>query len=144
MDSKTASTKSSQDEPIIYRPKPKKKLCMSQCLVKPSTYYNKNEYKKNFPLSLDYNFNKNKKSLNNNNKEYKIEKKTKFDFDEISLKEIESDFNLLKARSEIIEVENELINLLRNSTKDNSLEDDDCKNVIKIKRPKNPFFENYE
>ena len=30
MDSKTASTKSSQDEPIIYRPKPKKNyVCLN-------------------------------------------------------------------------------------------------------------------
>ena len=50
---------------------------------------------------------------------------------------------MLKARSEVIEVENELLSLLRNSTKENSLEED-LKDTIKVKRPKNPFLQNLE
>ena len=72
-----------------------------------------------------------------------VKKKHKFDFEEISLKEIENDYSLLKAKSEVIKAENELIYLLRNSTKENSF-DDECKEVVKIKRPKNPFLESLE
>ncbi len=111
------------NSPIIYRPKPKR-LCISYNQVK-----NKKSHKKHFALSPTTNEQK--------------KKKAKLNFDEISLKEIESDFKVLKARSEIIEVENELLSLLRNSTKENSIEDD-LKDNIKIKRPKNPFLKNLE
>ena len=111
------------DSPILYRPKPKR-LCISYNQV-----INKNSHKKHFALSPTANEPKNKKP--------------KLNFDEISLKEIERDFKVLKARSEIIEVENELLSLLRNSTKENSLEED-LKDNIKIKRPKNPFLKNLE
>ena len=70
-------------------------------------------------------------------------KKPKLDFDDISLKEIEKDFSLLKAKSEVKKVEKELLYLLRNSTKDDSF-DDECKETVKIKRPKKPFLENLE
>ena len=113
----------SSDSPILYRPKPKK-LCKSYNIFK-----SEKSHKKHFHLSPISNEQKNKK--------------TKLDFDDISLKEIESDFKMLKARSEIIEVENELLSLLRNSTKENSLEED-LKDNIKIKRPKNPFLKNLE
>ena len=113
----------SSDSPILYRPKPKK-LCKSYNIVK-----SKKSHKKHFHFSPTSNESKNKK--------------TKLNFDDISLKEIESDFKMLKARSEIIEVENELLSLLRNSTKENSLEED-LKDNIKIKRPKNPFLKNLE
>ena len=111
------------DSPILYRPKPKR-LCISYNQVK-----NKNSHKKHFALSPTTNEQK--------------KNKAKLNFDEISLKEIERDFKVLKARSEIIEVENELLSLLRNSTKENSIEDD-LKDSIKIKRPKNPFLKNLE
>ena len=122
--------------PILYRPKPKK-LYITHNIVK-----DKNSYKKHFPLSPTSNSNFN---LNNmkKKKNYKEKKNSKFDINKISLEEIETDFNLLKARSEIIEVENELLSLLRNSTKDNSMEED-TKDTIKIKRPKNPFLQNLE
>ena len=121
--------------PILYRPKPKK-LYIAHILNKDKTY------KKHFPLSPTSNSNFN---LNNmkKKKNYKEKKNSKFDINKISLEEIETDFNLLKARSEIIEVENELLSLLRNSTKENSMEED-TKNTIKIKRPKNPFLQNLE
>jgi hypothetical protein len=122
--------------PILYRPKPKK-LYITHIINK-----DKNSYKKHFPLSPTSNSNFN---LNNmkKKKNYKEKKNSKFDINKISLEEIETDFNLLKARSEIIEVENELLSLLRNSTKDNSMEED-TKDTIKIKRPKNPFLQNLE
>ena len=42
---------------------------------------------------------------NNNLQESNVNKKHKFDFEDISLKEIENDFTLLKAKSEVIEAE---------------------------------------
>ena len=122
--------------PILYRPKPKK-LYITHIINK-----DKNSYKKHFPLSPTSNSNFN---LNNmkKKKNYKEKKNSKFDINKISLEEIETDFNLLKARSEVIEVENELLSLLRNSTKENSIEED-TKDTIKIKRPKNPFLQNLE
>ena len=115
--------------PKIYKPKPKK-LCMSHNLA-----INKKSYRKHFLLSPTTNSKSNK-----NKKDFKL------DIDDISVEEIESDFNILKARSEIIEVENELLSLIRNSTKDNSLEEDN-RNITKNKRPKRPkrpFLENLE
>ena len=113
----------SSDSPILYRPKAKK-LCKSY-----NIFINKKSHKKHFHFSPISNEQKNKK--------------TKLDFDDISFTEIESDFKMLKARSEIMKVENELLSLLRNSTKENSI-DDDLKDNIKIKRPKNPFLKNLE
>jgi hypothetical protein len=122
--------------PKIYRPKPKK-LCASH-----NIFHSKKSHNKKFALSpaTNTNLNLNKHKSKNVNK---TKKKDKLDFDKISLEEIERDFSKLKARSEIIEVENELLSLLRNSTKENSLEDEN-KDIIKIKRPKNPFLENIE
>ena len=62
--------------------------------------------------------------------------------DLISYEEIENDFKLLKAKSEIIEVQNELLKLLENSTNDTSF-DEETKNKA-IKRPKNTFYKNFE
>jgi hypothetical protein len=125
--------------PILYRPKPKK-LYIIHTINK-----DKNSFKKHFPLSPTSNSNFNLKNMKNENhiKKRKEKKNSKFDINKISLEEIETDFNLLKARSEVIEVENELLSLLRNSTKDNSM-DEDTKDTIKIKRPKNPFLQNLE
>ena len=125
--------------PILYRPKPKK-LYIIHTINK-----DKNSYQKHFPLSPTSNSNFNLKNMKNENhiKKRKEKKNSKFDINKISLEEIETDFNLLKARSEVIEVENELLSLLRNSTKDNSM-DEDTKDTIKIKRPKNPFLQNLE
>ena len=102
----------------------------------------KRSNKKKFTLSPPTNTNLNLNKLKKKN-ENKTKKREKLDLDKISLEEIERDFNELKARSEIFEVENELLSLLRNSTKENSLEDDN-KDIIRIKRPKNPFLENIE
>ena len=116
----------------IFRPKPKK-LCISHNIL-----HSKKSHKKNFPfLNSNMNLNKKKSELGSN-------KRPKLDFDKISFEEIESDFNKLKKlkkRNELIEVENELLSLLRNSTKENSSEDDN-KDTIKIRRPKKIFLEN--
>ena len=83
-------------------------------------------------------------NLNKKKSELGSNKRPKLDFDKISFEEIERDFNKLKKlkkRNELIEVENELLSLLRNSTKENSSEDDN-KDTIKIRRPKKIFLEN--
>ena len=133
--------------PKIYRPKPRK-LCISYKSSK-KAHNNKKTYNKYYPLSpvsnTCFNFKNDLNSNDENKNEFKNnnKKKPKFDFEEISLEEIEKDFNKLKARSEVTKVEKELLYLLRNSTKDNSV-DDNCKDSLKIKRPKNPFLENLE
>ena len=134
--------------PKIYRPKPRK-LCVSYNSFK-KFHNNKNKTNnKHYPLSPSmnacFNFKKNLNNNGENKNEFKNnnKKRPKLDFEEISLEEIEKDFNKLKARSEVIKVEKELLYLLRNSTKDNSV-DDNCKDSLKIKRPKNPFLENLE
>ena len=71
----------------------------------------------------------------NNNPKLQIEK--------ISFKEMEEDFLKLNERKEIKKAEKELLYLIRNSTKDDS-QDDDSKEKIKVKRPKNPFLQNFE
>ena len=141
----TTKIKQNSDSPKIYKPKPKK-LCISYKSEKSTENIKKKKNKKHFPLSPITSINLNiQKSVNDNKNVIKsnVNKKHKFDFEEISFKEIENDFSLLKAKSEVIKAENELIYLLRNSTKDNSF-DDDCKETVKIKRPKNPFLENLE
>ena len=136
------------DSPKIYKPKPKK-LCISYRCEKSTHNIKKNAHKKHYPLTPISNTNFNfKNSINNNCKSKKdlksnAIKKPKLDFDDISLKEIEKDFSLLKAKSEVKKVEKELLYLLRNSTKDDSF-DDECKETVKIKRPKKPFLENLE
>ena len=64
-------------------------------------------------------------------------------FDLISFEEIENDFKELKAKSEIFEVENELLKLLDNSTNDTSFNEEEKKKKG-IKRPKNIFYKNFE
>ena len=56
---------------------------------------------------------------------------------------MEEDFLKLNERKEIKKAEKELLYLIRNSTKDDS-QDDNSKEKIKVKRPKNPFLQNFE
>ena len=121
---------------IIYRPKPKK------------------VYKSNFELSPKSNTisnqdskthgkkHKNRKKHENLNLNLKKNGMTKSqNFDLISFEEIENDFKMLKAQSERVQVENELLKLLENSTEDTSFDEDDIKRK-KIKRSKIPYFSN--
>ena len=64
-------------------------------------------------------------------------------FDLISFEEIENDFKELKVQSERIQVENELLKLLENSTKDTSFDEEEKKSK-KIARPKNIYYKNFE
>jgi len=136
------------NSPKIYRPKPIK-LCASYKLSKKGFNNKNNLNNKHYPLTpisnanFDFKNNLNLDSINKNELKKNNKKKPKLDFNEISFEEIEKDFNKLKARSEVIKVERELLSLLRNSTKDNSVDDND-KDTVKIKRPKNPYLESLE
>ena len=63
--------------------------------------------------------------------------------EKISFKKMSDIFSKLKERKEIKKAEKELLNLLRNSTKDNSREENNSE-ITKVKRPKNPILENIE
>ena len=78
---------------------------------------------------------KNSKKIDLNLKKTKSEK-LKFDMESVSLEEMEKDFNRLKAKREITTVERELKQILEDSTKEKSSEDNK-KKVKGIKRPKN-------
>ena len=56
---------------------------------------------------------------------------------------MEEDFSKLKEKEEIRKAENELLFLLRSSTKDYSQYEKENES-IKVKRPKNPFAENFQ
>ena len=151
MDSKEKGTQiinEHSDNLIIYRPKPKK-ICISHNMVKHSHNKNKNVNKKHYPLTpvlnINFNFNNEIKQSYKNKNESKIKanKNSKFDFDKISLEEIDNDFTKLKARDDAYKEEKELLYLLRNSTKDNSQEDN-IDEIKRVKRPKRPILENIE
>ena len=122
---------------IIYKPKPKKVFDEK-----------KNNSQFNYFTSKTHgnrmNNQKHKKRREIWNLNLKRKGNTKSqNFDLISFEEIENDFKKLKARSEIVEVENELLKLLENSTKDTSFDEDERKSKV-IERPKNIFYKNYE
>ena len=126
--------------PKIYKPKAKK-LCNS---YNPSAYFKKKNIHKNKALTPVLNFNFNFEF----DDEYisNIKSKTEIlkpQIEKISLEEMADDFSKLKERKEIKKEEKELLNLLRNSTKDNSREENNSE-ITKVKRPKNPILENIE
>ena len=126
--------------PKIYKPKAKK-LCNS---YNPSAYFKKKNIHKNKALTPVLNFNFNFEF----DDEYisNIKSKTEIlkpQIEKISLEEMAEDFSRLKERKEAKKAEKELLNLLRNSTKDNSREENNSE-ITKVKRPKNPILENIE
>ena len=111
---------------IIYKPKPKKIYKSSQnfsLFHLPNNSYQLCQ-KKKIPKKIDLNLKKTKSE------------KLKFDMESVSLEEMEKDFNRLKAKREITTVERELKQILEDSTKEKSSEDNK-KKVKGIKRPKN-------
>ena len=127
------STENTDDEPKIYRPKPKKlfiastlkkhlnhKHCTKKCQRK--FLLNSNEIKRNKDHIL----------CDSESEQNKI------DFSLLSLEEIEKDFFLFKAKSEELKVEKELKKLIKNSNKKF------CDDNEFIERPKNPFYENFQ
>ena len=146
IESKEKNITSISSNPKIFKPKPKK-LCSSyippSCMKKNIIAKKKSsteilKHKFNFDFKDDFlRDKKNKKKINNSNRGSKLE------IESISYKEMEEDFSKLKEKEEIRRAENELLFLLRRSTKDNSQEDKENES-IKVKRPKNPFVENFE
>ena len=123
---------------IIYKPKPRR-ACKS--ITQPSPVFHfkdlnlKNVKKprnkmKQKTENCNLNLNKNGISKSQN-------------FEAISIEEIENDFKKLKARSEIFDVENELVKLLENSTNNTSFNEEERKEKV-IERPKNIFYKNLE
>ena len=91
----------------IHNPKPKRIYKINNCFKG----YNKYNYGgRKIPI---YN-NENKKKGNEFNHKNKLKK---YNFDEISLEEIENDFMAIKAKSEAKEVENELLKILLKPSK---------------------------
>ena len=128
------------DDPKIYKPKPKK-LCNSYLppsFTKKKTFKQKKssteilKHKFNFDFKDDFSGDiKNKKEI----------RRPKIEIENISFKEMEEDFLKLKEKEEIKRAQSELLFLIRRSTKDNSQDENES---IKLKRPKNPFVENFE
>ena len=123
---------------IIYKPKPKRayKANLQSSPVAHFKNINLRNGKK-----LKNKIKKKKDNWNLNLNKNGISKSQ--NFESISIEEIENDFKKLKARSEIFEVENELLKLLENSTNDTSFNDDERKNKV-IERPKNIIDKNLE
>ena len=120
---------------IIYKPKPKK------------IYKSKLNYSLNLYPNKSYQINpkrKNKKNLDLNLKNNA--KSEKFDVESISLEEMEKDFKRLKAKREISKVEEELKQIMEESTKDKSREKNSNKKKKNkgIKRPKNVKYVLYK
>ena len=128
------------DDLKIYKPKPKK-LCNSYLppsFTKKKTFKQKKssteilKHKFNFDFKDDFSGDiKNKKEI----------RRPKIEIENISFKEMEEDFLKLKEKEEIKRAQSELLFLIRRSTKDNSQDENES---IKVKRPKNPFVENFE
>ena len=120
----------------IYNPKPKrmnKKYNIYQYNKK--CVYNNRQLKTRKIMS-DFNYENKKNCIKN----YFYEDKNKalsFNLDLISLEEIDNDFKEFKSKSEETEVQNELINLLK-ETNNESLNE----NFQTIKRPEKPFCKN--
>ena len=70
-------------------------------------------------------------------------KKHSFNLDLISFEEIENDFKDFKSKSEDIQVQKELIQLIRKAENE-SCRNECYENFKKIKRPQNPFCKNIE
>ena len=127
------STENTDDEPKIYRPKPKK-LFIASTLKK---HLNHKHCTKRSHANFSSNSNENQK-----NKDHILcdseNEKNKIDFSLLSLEEIERDFFLFKAKSEELKVEKELKKLINNSNKTF------CIDKEFIERPKNHFYENFQ
>ena len=127
------------DEPIIHKLKPKRiNQVQSNMSYFNNCYFSNRQFIQN-KKSRRYNHEKKNKNNINNKKSEKIS----FNLDLISLEEIENDFNEIKSKNEELEVQKELLNLLRNTN--NNYKNEICPNNFgKFKRPKNPDYINFE
>ena len=127
------------DEPVIHKPKPKRinKIQNNMPHIN-SGHFNHRQLNQN-QNKMNRRHNHEKKKKNNN----KPSEKISFNLDLISLEEIENDFNEIKSKKEEIEVQKELLTLLRNAN--DRCKNENCPNNFrKFKRPKNPYYKNFE
>ena len=134
------------NNPKIYKPKPKK-LCNSYLppsFTKKKTFKQKKSSTEILKHKFNFDFKDDFLGDKKDNKEIKNEsRRPKMEIENISFKEMEEDFLKLKEKEEIKRAQNELLFLLRRTTKD-ICQDDNENESIKVKRPKNPFAENFE
>ena len=96
------------DEPVIHKPKPKRIHRMEYSMSHSNNgLFNNRRLNQGKILRKKYHENKNNK-INN-----RISRNLPFNLDLISLEEIENDFNEFKSKNEEIEVQKELLNLLK-------------------------------
>ena len=127
------------DVPVIHRPKPKRIYKMQ---------YNMSH--NNNGLLNNRRLNPGKKTRKNHheNKINKLNNKTfgkiSFNLDLISLEEIENDFNEFKSKNEEIEVQKELLNLLRKAKNNNHQKENIRRNFGKFTEMNCPDCKNCE
>ena len=125
------------DETVIHKPKPKRINKIQNNVSHINNGYFNNRLLNQNKMIRRHNHEK-KNKFNN-----KTSEKISFNLDLISLEEIENDFNEIKSKNEELEVQKELLNLLRNAN-NNFKKKNYCNNSRKFKRPKNPDYKNYE
>ena len=110
------------DEPIIYRPKPKRihKIQNSMSNCNNGLFHNRH-------FNQGKNQRKNCHNSKNNKKSIKAFRNLPFNLDLISLEEIEKDFNEIKFKKEEIKVQKELLNLLRKASNYNHKKENICR-----------------
>ena len=123
------------DEPVIHKPKPKRinKIQNNMPHIN-NGHFNKRQLNQN-KMSRRHNHEKNKNN--------KMSKKMSFNLDLISLEEIDDDFNKFKSKSEEIEVQKELLFLLKNAN-NNYKKENHSNNFRKFKRPINPGYNKFQ
>ena len=123
-------------EPKIHRPKPKRINKNPNIFQynKKILFYNKQIRTKNTKNNMnDFKKNNMKYFLNDDKS-----KNLSFNLDFISLEEIEKDFKEFKSKNEEIEVQRELIDLIKKSEHESCR--NDCTNCHKIRRPEKPLY----
>ena len=119
------------DEPVIHKPKPKRIH-----KIQYNMSHSNNNLFNNRQLKADKIQRKNYHDNEINKINYKASKNLPFNLDLISLEEIENDFNEFKSKSEEIEAQKELLNLLRKAN-NNHKKENICRNFRNFKKYEN-------
>ena len=128
-------------EPKIHKPKPKRinKKSNIFCYNKKGLYNNRQIKPRNSRM----NNNDHKKSNTKNFIHDEKNKNLSFNLDLISLEEIENDFKDFKSKNEEIEVQRELLNLIKKAGCE-TCRNNCYRNFQRVRRPKNLFYKNVE
>ena len=127
------------DVPVIHRPKPKRIHKMQYNMS-----HNNNGLLNNRRLNPGKNSRKNHHENKINKLNNKTSGKISFNLDLISLEEIENDFNEFKSKNEEIEVQKELLNLLRKAKNNNHQKENIRRNFGKFTEMNCPDCKNCE